>query len=255
MFDASSKKRLLAVLIACFAAQTILVYGDEPTGRLDAAAVRGRRIFHRGSCQVCHQLYGQGGFLGPDLTNAASRVDDTRLSSLLTVGSGQMPAFHLTESEIADVRAFLEAIDRPDLGQGQLRQGDPGGRDTPMERLWAAAREMGPPPGASLGLEAMEARICATCHVPFRTSIVNAPDLTTVVARMDEAELRAVLSNGRPEKGMPPPAPPFDSEEMEGMVVWLTWLNEHRAELLARAESVPGRRGLDWSRLSWWEYR
>lgn len=255
MFDASSKKRLLAVLAAGFAIQTILVYGDASTGRLDEAALRGRRIFHRGSCQVCHQLYGQGGFLGPDLTNAASRVDDTRLASLLTLGSGQMPAFHLSESEIADVRAFLEAIDRPDLGQGQLRLGDPGRGDTPTERLWAAAREVGPPPEASVGMEAMEQRICATCHVPFRTSIVNAPDLSTVVERLDEAELRGVLSSGRPEKGMPPPAPPFTSEEMDGMVAWLTWLNRQRADLLARSGPAPDRPGVDWSRLPWWEYR
>jgi nitric oxide reductase subunit C len=255
MFDASAKKTLLAVLAACFAVQTVLVYGDEPTGRLDEAALRGRRIFHRGSCQVCHQLYGQGGCLGPDLTNAASRVDDTRLASLLTVGSGQMPAFHLTAPEIADVRAFLEAIDRPDLGRGQLRQGDPSAGGTPIERLSAAARGAEPPPDVSMGIEAMERRICGTCHVPFRTSIVNAPDLSTVVERLDEAELRGVLSNGRPEKGMPPPAPPFTSDEMDGMVAWLTWLNGHRADLLARSESETRGLGLDWSRLSWWEFR
>ncbi len=255
MFDASSKKRLLAVLVACFAVQTVLVYGDEPTGRLDEAAVRGRRIFHRGSCQVCHQLYGQGGFLGPDLTNAASRVDDTRLASLLTSGSGQMPAFHLSDAEIADVRAFLRAIDRTDLGRGQLRLGAPGDADTPFERLGEAARELGVPPTASVGLDAMAGRVCGVCHVPFRTSTVNAPDLTSVVERLAEAELRSVLTTGRPEKGMPPPAPAFRAEEMDGVVAWLQWLNVNRAELLARTEAGRGRPRIDWSRLSWWEYR
>ena len=85
---------MLCVLVACFAVQTGLVYSDDVDLQLSQQAIEGRRLFHEKACQVCHQLWGQGGFLGPDLTNSASRVDETRLASLLSVGSGQMPALH-----------------------------------------------------------------------------------------------------------------------------------------------------------------
>ncbi|HSM59417.1 MAG TPA: c-type cytochrome [Longimicrobiales bacterium] len=255
MFDASPKKWLLGVLVACFAVQTFLVYADEATGQLSEAAVRGRRLFHRGSCQVCHQLYGQGGFLGPDLTNAASRVDDTRLASLLTAGSGQMPAFGYSEAQIADLKAFLVELDRPDLGRGQLRMGDPAAGAGPMAAFEVAVRAADVPADAAAGLEALSGRICSTCHVPFRTSVVGAPDLSTVVERLDASELRAVLVGGRPEKGMPPPAPALTREELDGVVAWLRWLNANRADLVAATDQAAGRPAVAWSRLPWWEYR
>ena len=81
MFEPSFKKGLLAVLVLCFLVQSVLVYTDHVDLELSAKAIEGRRLYHESACQVCHQLWGQGGFLGPDLTNAASRVDETRLAS------------------------------------------------------------------------------------------------------------------------------------------------------------------------------
>ena len=95
MVTPTAKKIMMAFLVAAFAVQTALVYSDEPTGPIDEEAIRGRELWHDNGCQVCHQFYGQGGFLGPDLTNAYSSVDTVRLRSLLTIGSGQMPAIGL----------------------------------------------------------------------------------------------------------------------------------------------------------------
>ena len=128
MLNPSSKKRLLAVLVLCFLVQSISVYRDDVDLELSMEAIEGRHIYHESACQVCHQLWGQGGFLGPDLTNAASRVDETRLVSLLTVGSGQMPAFNFNSRQIDQMKAFMNEIDRPDIGRGELRMGDPSTR-------------------------------------------------------------------------------------------------------------------------------
>ena len=177
MFAPSSKKALLSVLAASFVVQTGLVYSDDVDIRLSAEAVEGRRLFHEGSCQVCHQLWGQGGFLGPDLTNAASRVDETRLSSLLTVGSGQMPAFGFDDEQIRAIGTFLEEIDRPEVGRGQLRLGDASAGTTPQAAFDASVAAAGPPPDALAGFELFRSGICSTCHFPFQTSIVNAPDV------------------------------------------------------------------------------
>jgi nitric oxide reductase subunit C len=255
MFEPNAKKILLGVLVLCFLVQTTLVYSDDRSPPLSDAAVRGRVIYHRNACQVCHQLYGQGGFLGPDLTNAARRVDDVRMATLLTVGSGQMPAMHFDRAQIDDVRAFLREIDRPEVGRGQLRLGDPGAGGGPQPAFEAAVRAASPDGFAAEGLAAVSARICSTCHVPFRTSVVGAPDLSTVVERLDYAGLRSVLTDGRPERGMPPPAPSFSEAELPAVMAWFTWLNDHRGALMAETRRLQGSVDVDWSRLPWWEFK
>lgn len=255
MFAPSAKKIMLTVLVACFAVQTGLVYSDEVDLRLSDDAVQGRKLFHDGSCQVCHQLWGQGGFLGPDLTNAASRVDPTRLASLLTVGSGQMPAFGYTDEQVRQMAAFLEELDRPDVGRGQLRLGDPAAATTPQAAFEASVVAAAPPAGAADGFELFRSRACAACHFPFQTSIVGAPDLSTVGDRLDEAGLVEVLTSGRPERGMPPPMPPLTEEQKGDLVRYFEWLADEREALVADSDRRQSERQVDWSRLPWWEYR
>ena len=88
MVSLNGKKSLVAFLVVCFIVQTTLVYSDRREQPLSEAALRGRGLYHDEACQVCHQMYGQGGFLGPDLTNAGSRVDASRLfRGVLLVGA------------------------------------------------------------------------------------------------------------------------------------------------------------------------
>jgi nitric oxide reductase subunit C len=257
MVRASSKKKLLTVLVAAYAIQTTLVFTDDPTGELSQSALRGREIWHDDACQVCHQIYGQGGPLGPDLTNAASRVDDTRLRSLLTVGSGQMPALGYSDEQIADVRAYLEALDRPDLGRGQLRLGSTLGSTGPWGPFAGVVkRALEDGPGdARAGFGSIEARPCVACHYPLRESPVGAPDLSTVAGRLSTEELKRVLREGRIERGMPPPAPAFSPEDLDGVVAFLTWFGENRDRLEERASEASAGRSVDWARLPWWEFR
>ncbi len=255
MFQPTSKKILLTVLTACFVVQSGLVYSDDVDIELSEEAVRGRKLFHQYSCQVCHQLWGQGGFLGPDLTNAGSRVDEARLSSLLTYGSGQMPALHMSAGEIAALRAFLTEIDRPDIGRGELRLGDPSAGTTPQAAFETAIEAATPPPPVAVGFEAFRSGICSACHFPFQLSPVLAPDLSTAVERLDDAALRDVLVAGRPEKGMPPPVPAFGDDELEGVIAYFHWLNENRAQLRAGTNQRLSERDVAWSRLPWWEYK
>ncbi|MCZ6869074.1 MAG: c-type cytochrome [Gammaproteobacteria bacterium] len=246
---------MLGVLVACFAVQTGLVYSDDVDLQLSKQAIEGRRLFHEESCQVCHQLWGQGGFLGPDLTNSASRVDETRLASLLTVGSGQMPALHLEKEQIAAMRAFLEELDRSEIGRGELRLGEPNEGTSPQTAFEAAVVDASSSPGVVAGFEALRSGACSACHFPFQVSIVGAPDLSTVVERLDEAELHEVLTKGRPEKGMPPPVPAFSEARRQQVIEYFRWLNGEREALRSETERRQSRATVDWSRLPWWEYR
>lgn len=250
------KKRLLAVLVLCFAVQSGLVYSDERNEPLSDVALAGRALWHRHGCQTCHQLYGQGGFLGPDLTNAASRLDSTRLVSLLQVGSGQMPPLGLSDAEIAAISAFLTAMDRPEIGRGQLRLGDPEAQGGPqaaferavVERLDEAGDEV------SAGFDLLRSRPCGVCHFPFQVSPVGAPDLSTVVERLSRDSLTGVLTLGRPERGMPPPTPALTPEERDAAIAYLEFLNAQRRGIAERMDALVGERRLDWRAVPWWEF-
>ena len=246
---------MLGVLVACFAVQTGLVYSDDVDLQLSEKAIEGRRLFHEKACQVCHQLWGQGGFLGPDLTNSASRVDETRLASLLTVGSGQMPALHFDQAQIAAMRAFLQELDRAEIGRGELRLGHPNEGTSPQAAFEAAVVDASSPPGVAAGFEAFRSGACSACHFPFQVSIVGAPDLSTVVDGLDEAALHEVLTSGRPEKGMPPPVPAFSETQRQQVIEYFRWLNSDRDALRSETERRQSLATVDWSRLPWWEYR
>ncbi|MEN8376699.1 MAG: c-type cytochrome [Gemmatimonadota bacterium] len=240
-----------ALLVAAFLIQTTLVYSDEPTGSLDAEALRGRELWQRNGCQVCHQVYGQGGFLGPDLTNAYSRVDTLRFASLLTVGSGQMPSFRFSSDDIADLREFLRALDRPELGRGQLRLGE-AGVAAPWDRFdRAVAPLLGG--GPERGWRLVRTGACVGCHQPLAASAVGAPDLSLAATRLDADELRGVLTAGRSDLGMPPSG--LAGADLEDVVAFLQWLAAEREAVDSAFASIARDRTIDWGAIPWWEYR
>ncbi len=264
MFTPARKKLLLAVLVLSFGVQTGLVYSDVRSDPLSEAALEGRVLWQRHACQTCHQFYGQGGFLGPDLTNAASRVDSTRLVSLLTVGSGQMPPLAFTDEESAAMAAFLREMDRPEIGRGELRLGTPGegaGAQAAFDRVMEAAVAAGEGTAAAAdlaqvgaGFEAYRTRPCSACHFPFRDSPVGAPDLSLVAGSLASDSLDQVLAEGRPLLGMPPPVPPLDAADRTAIMAFLQFLGANREQLEAATEALAANRSLDWGALPWWEF-
>lgn len=66
------------------------------------------------NCQSCHQLYGLGGYLGPDLTNVASAPgkNEAYLKVFILNGTGRMPCFHLNDKQANEVVAFLQWVDK-----------------------------------------------------------------------------------------------------------------------------------------------
>lgn len=235
---------LMALLVAAFLTQTALVYTDD-TGRdgtgLSALAQDGRGVWLDNNCQSCHQLYGFGGFLGPDLTNAARRLTDKRLDEILTVGAGQMPAFGLSAGEISSVRAWLTALDA--TGVGQLRAYE---SVDPLEAIDAVATRAPIPAGAFRG-RALFAESCVSCHALCRPNLVNgtrAPDLTETVGALPAKEIREVLLNGRPDRGMP--ADQVAPDDVDSMLAFLRWMNDRRADLQARVPQPGGDPPVPW---------
>ncbi|MBS1764844.1 MAG: cytochrome c [Bacteroidetes bacterium] len=76
-------------------------------------ASEGRLVWQKYNCQSCHQFYGLGGYLGPDLTNFMSKPGrgEPFLKAMVNSGIKQMPAFSLTDVEIHELAEFLKATD------------------------------------------------------------------------------------------------------------------------------------------------
>jgi nitric oxide reductase subunit C len=113
------KQLILICLILSFVIYSGVIYTsgttvNEPTSLLSEKAKRGKLLFHQHNCIACHQIYGLGGYMGPDLTNAISRTKHGAVvaEAFLKSGTQKMPNFHLQKEEIDALVAFLSYLDR-----------------------------------------------------------------------------------------------------------------------------------------------
>jgi nitric oxide reductase subunit C len=113
------KVRLWVGLFIAFIIYTWLVYNYCDKNNASAAepgkqALAGWNTWQDKNCQSCHQLYGLGGYLGPDLTNVAADPlkNDAYLQVFIKNGTGKMPNFNLTDTEVSDLIAFLKWVDK-----------------------------------------------------------------------------------------------------------------------------------------------
>ncbi len=71
----------------------------------------GQQLFQEFNCIACHQFYGLGGYMGPDLTNVISSRGPAYARAFLVSGTQRMPNFNLDESELDALVAYLEFVD------------------------------------------------------------------------------------------------------------------------------------------------
>jgi nitric oxide reductase subunit C len=87
--------------------------------RVDPSPETGARLVERYGCRRCHRIGDSGGILAPDLNGITRRVGDPAMVSLRlwlrdpqAVKPGTaMPNFHLSDSEIEAILAYLQALD------------------------------------------------------------------------------------------------------------------------------------------------
>ncbi len=72
---------------------------------------KGKLVWQQYNCNACHQVYGLGGYLGPDLTNTYSLKGPAYISSFLQTGTAAMPNFRLNQQELNALLAYLRNID------------------------------------------------------------------------------------------------------------------------------------------------
>ena len=72
----------------------------------------GAEVFQKYNCIACHQFYGLGGYMGPDLTNVISNRGELVARVFITAGTASMPRLGLADDEVDAVLAYLAFVDQ-----------------------------------------------------------------------------------------------------------------------------------------------
>lgn len=247
---------LFAAMVAAYAGLSVVAYTDHPRApgpQLTDLERDGLDVWRRNNCQVCHQIHGFGGFLGPDLTNAVdAKRDDSDFASLLTNGWGKMPALHLPDDDQRAVLAFLRAMNR--TGRSQPRSNaakKPVQPSKHWKALMAEGASVAPSESAKRGCEVVTTAACGACHIPFMEGFHRAPDLTLAAQDRSPTYLGPILAEGR--RVMPSHA--FTPDQVQDIAEFLEWVARHRDELVEKNDAMLQREGFTWKDLPWWEYK
>jgi nitric oxide reductase subunit C len=112
------------IIIACILFATFIIYSGFIYTRGTASNIivpasthllvsEGKQIYQQYNCQSCHQIFGLGGYLGPDLTTAWSDPHRGKIliKAMLVSGGNRMPAFQFKEEQIEALMAYLKYVD------------------------------------------------------------------------------------------------------------------------------------------------
>ena len=111
------KRNILLFFSAAFAVYSVYLWtaGTQAadTKPLDQQVEAGMALYQAKNCTACHQFYGLGGHMGPDLTNVISApekgADYARV--FIEYGTVKMPNYGFSETEIDALISFLKYVD------------------------------------------------------------------------------------------------------------------------------------------------
>ncbi len=96
-----------------FLVYTLFLYSVLPVSDnlQTAKADAGKHLWQLHNCGACHQVYGLGGFLGPDLTNVYSQRGEEYIKAFIKGGNKTMPAFYLSDQEMESMLSYMRNLD------------------------------------------------------------------------------------------------------------------------------------------------
>lgn len=91
---------------------------------LSNPAVTGEQLVADYNCRRCHRVGGGGSLKAPDLAGVTERLDDVSLRLWLrnpkaVKGNTPMPNFHLSDSEVEAIVAYLQKLDASASSAGE----------------------------------------------------------------------------------------------------------------------------------------
>lgn len=107
---------VIIVLLITFCCYNYFIYTSnevESPIKLSEKALHGQKLWQENNCWSCHQTYGLGGYLGPDLTNiySTNNKGPEYIKAFLNSGVKTMPKFNFSEDEKNAIVAYLKTID------------------------------------------------------------------------------------------------------------------------------------------------
>lgn len=104
---------IFITLVIAFLGYTTYLYLYPPfqTNETDTLVNTGKMVWQNNNCQACHQIYGLGGHLGPDLTNSYSKRGPEFIKAFVMAGTPIMPSFKLNDNEMDALLHYLQHID------------------------------------------------------------------------------------------------------------------------------------------------
>lgn len=108
---------VMVILIILVTGYDILIYTQPDSSTapmMSDTALEGEKVWQRNNCASCHQLYGLGGYLGPDLTNITSArgKDEVYINAFVESGTETMPSFQLSDREKHELFVFLDHVNK-----------------------------------------------------------------------------------------------------------------------------------------------
>ena len=103
---------VITVLLTIFISYSFYLYAALPVkyDTPEKEVLSGKYTWQKYNCNACHQVYGLGGYLGPDLTNTYSLRGPAYIKAFLQNGTATMPNFDLNEKEVSALLAYLRDI-------------------------------------------------------------------------------------------------------------------------------------------------
>jgi ubiquinol-cytochrome c reductase cytochrome b subunit len=79
---------------------------------LDPTASTGATVFFNKGCMYCHEVSGDGGQRGPNLSRIGDRLSENQLIIRINNGGHNMPAFagRITRDELSSLVEFLQSL-------------------------------------------------------------------------------------------------------------------------------------------------
>lgn len=113
-------KKILAFffLLVTFLGYSLIVAttGTPPlhAEEMEKEAIKGKFLYQELNCVACHQIYGLGGYMGPDLTNVISAPGkgEAYAEVFIRHGSKKMPDYKLDDVQVQNILAYLKFVDK-----------------------------------------------------------------------------------------------------------------------------------------------
>ena len=104
---------VLVLFVAAYLIYSFTLYTSLPVKQciVDKRVENGKLVWQKYNCNSCHQLYGLGGYIGPDLTNVYSKRSEAFIKAFLKNGTTAMPNFNINDYEMDCLLKYFNSID------------------------------------------------------------------------------------------------------------------------------------------------